>query len=347
MNKKYYFLVLLIFGFLFSSDQQARAQSGLQFLLISDLFDEVVGTPASNGINIEITEDNILQIAPENSLKTTYFEDKDGDGFTSGNTKIDIPGLEIPGYKEIMFLDRRGISEDYLGNFYFVFDCDDNDKNVIRATLFVEDQDGDGYYRNSPAVIACTRPEGYISTEDAKGPDCDDDFFDQAEPGIIYYRDRDGDGYAVSGSKYCADPDFGDFNFFKTANELISVDIIDCDDANRFVWNTFEYYIDEDEDGYGSTAVPFKVCYGDTKPIIANAISTSLGEDCDDTDPDVTVICCEAIASDGFANELLIPGCSISDLLLGTGLAFNDGDLINLTNEEFFCTRRFHKRIKL
>ncbi|MFN3756651.1 MAG: choice-of-anchor Q domain-containing protein, partial [Flavobacterium sp.] len=92
---------------------------------------------------------------------------------------------------------------------------------------------------------------------------------------FTFYADADGDG-------------FGDINapiLAETAPEGYVTNNTDCDDNDPTVWQTGDFYIDFDEDGYSFDGILYTICYGETVDSFYNP--TSLGVDCNDFDPTV------------------------------------------------------------
>jgi hypothetical protein len=336
MKKNYLFLTLLIFGIILFSNQKIKAQSGLQYELLQANLDQIIGSIKDDGTvvipEIEIRNE-VITVAPPNSTKTTYFEDKDGDGYTSGKTIEDFPGLDIPGYKEIMFLDIGSIVKNTVtGLSSFIFDCDDNNTNIIRGMFYYEDKDEDGYITNSPPITACTKPDGYTSEENIKGIDCDDNTFNSEKPTTTYYLDSDGDGYPSSFGEYCEKP-VG----YKSAAELESTER-DCNDNNKDVWEQLWYYQDIDGDGYhGFSGFTCVGAPGPTRDAVVKSILDiglinweTLGPDCDDNN--VLIGLYQPIKFlKPIIRSITIEGCSIDDVGNETIPAIN-------TSVEFITT---------
>jgi len=326
MRTNYFYSIFIGFGLLCLLSQNAKAQSGLQYMLLQGALDQLVGiVPGSYNIDI-VDGVEVITPAPPTFTKTTYFEDKDDDGFTSGKTIVDFPGLEIPGYKEINFLDNRSKTQNIITKeFVWVFDCDDNDATIISVKFYYEDKDRDGYITNSPPITACSLPEGYILEESIKGIDCDDTTLDTEKPTTTFYFDKDGDGYPSFSGEYCEKPEG-----YKTANELVST-TRDCNDNNKDTWESLVYYQDLDGDGY----ITFSsvVCIGAPGPIRDAVIKSILdagyeygfpilGFDCDDTTPVIGAY--QPIKFERTKlRSISIQGCSIDAVDNGTRPAFS------------------------
>ncbi len=140
------------------------------------------------------------------------------------------------------------------------------------------DADGDGYYVSS--TQSCTSPgAGYTTTIGLPG-DCNDD--PNAGGAAIhapvqYYVDADHDGFGSTSTEMVCS---------LTATIGYSTNNTDCDDANTDVWQSALLYIDADGDGYDGGQEP--VCYGAAIP--AGYKTTTLGTDCNDSDPGTLVV---------------------------------------------------------
>ncbi len=195
-----------------------------------------------------------------------------------------------------------------------------NEKEHITYIVAYEDSDGDGFGDNSgdPSKIhsGCSNntPNGFVTN----ATDCNDNAFlinpstnevcdnvDNDCDGMIddsltlftYYQDldNDGDGNIDSVLITCfAEPMPG-----------YSRDSTDCDDRNEFInlnykeicdnldndcngivddnIDTYTYYIDSDNDGFGNPTLPFDTC---AISLIMEGISNN-NNDCDDTNPDI------------------------------------------------------------
>jgi hypothetical protein len=185
-------------------------------------------------------------------------------------------------------------------------DCDEltdeDDPDLMDATTWYLDQDGDGYGLDDSAVTSCDQPSGYAQ----QGGDCDDedDAFHPGAPeedctdpadyncdGSVGYADDDGDGWAA-----CEECDDGDAAVNPDATELCDGIDNDCDGdtdeddaADASTW-----YADDDGDGFGDADSSAPAC---EQPSGFVADDT----DCDDANsavnPDATELC------DGYDND--------------------------------------------
>ncbi len=177
------------------------------------------------------------------------------------------------------------------GCYYEVEDDDISETPEVTATP-AEDWDRDGY----PVAVDCDDHDPAVSPgaeEVCNGMDDDcDGETDEDFALAIYYWDDDGDGYggAVAG-EWCdafdpdtvledGDCDDGVASIHPGAEEVCNGRDDDCDGEVDEGLATFDYYLDEDGDGFG-TGDPRPQC-GDIDSSYAPAAG-----DCDDADPNV------------------------------------------------------------
>ncbi|MBX2799950.1 MAG: hypothetical protein KTR31_19880 [Myxococcales bacterium] len=143
-------------------------------------------------------------------------------------------------------------------------DCDESDKTVGLPSLRWFDEDGDGYGDVTIQVLSCIDLKGWVSNPDDCVPtnkainpgatevcneiddDCDndiDDADDSIDPKtqVVYYRDRDGDGFGNANSSVsrCVQP----------SDHVL--DDTDCDDTSSKIGDPTPWWPDTDGDGYG------------------------------------------------------------------------------------------------
>ena len=215
-------------------------------------------------------------------------------------------------------------------------DCDGLvDDNAVDATSWYEDADEDGYGDPDTSVDACDMPAGYVADAtdcdpvdggnnpdaleqcDAVDNDCDGDTDEEAVDSTTWYADADEDGYGDT-SLYVEACD---------APEGYLADYTDCDDSVSTVnpggtevcngldddcsgdiddgaTDALTYYVDADEDGYGSSSSTVDACDA-PDGYVASSTDCNDGDDtirpgaselCNDTDDDC----------DGFTDESAI-----------------------------------------
>ena len=209
----------------------------------------------------------------DEGVKTTFYQDADGDGF--GNPAVTQLACSAP--------------NGYVAN---STDCNDGNAAINPNTIWYLDADNDNYYTGS-GVTQCTSPgAGYKMTGLTGGSDCndnnanihpgaveicnniDDDCDGQIDEGaqpVTWYRDLDGDGYgnAAASQSSCTQPngyvlnntDCNDnsANVHPGATEVCNGIDDDCDgQTDEGVTTTF--YRDADGDGFGNAAVTQQAC---------------------------------------------------------------------------------------
>jgi hypothetical protein len=126
---------------------------------------------------------------------------------------------------------------------------------------------------------------------------------------FTFYADSDGDGFGNAASSVLAE----------TAPEGYVTNSTDCDDTNELVWQTGDFYIDIDGDGYNLDVPQVTVCYGATFDPFYSL--TTLGVDCDDNDgtinPGATEICYDGIDQNCDGN--LMNSCAVITSTLKSG----------------------------
>ena len=168
------------------------------------------------------------------------------------------------------------------------FDCNDNDPLEHPNQVWLLDNDGDHYgfgsFVGGQEKQSCTRPTGnwFAFSELISGDDCDDN--DPAiNPGTIWYKDVDNDGYSDGTTSqgtsitHCNRPPG-----YKLASELNGTSG-DCNDNDPGINPETIWYIDNDHDGYYNTSVVYAPSCTPPGPSF-NTTSTK-GPDCNDNDP--------------------------------------------------------------
>jgi len=198
-------------------------------------------------------------------------------------------------------------------------DCDglidEDDPDLIDATTWNIDYDGDGYGSDSYTTEACEQPSGFTADSDdcddtdaAINPDalevcddadndCDGDTDDEdatldTSTASTWYADADEDGFGDvdSSALACEQPsgfttdsddcDDTDAAINPDALEVCDEADNDCDgdtdDEDTDVTDPSTWYTDADVDGYGDSA---------TEACVAPSGTSDLSGDCDDSDP--------------------------------------------------------------
>ncbi len=282
--------------------------------------------------NAEITDLYNSELSGNIYILSTWYADADGDGYgnpaidttacaaplgyVANNTDCDDSNSDInPAATEVC----NGIDDNCNGLI---------DDGAPSITFYV-DSDGDGYGNPSLTIQACTQPAGYVTnntdcndnnaninpgaTEICNGVDDNcNGLIDSADPGItgqpVWYADADDDGFGdasssllsctqpagyVSNSTDCND---NNVNVNPGANEICNGIDDDCDgltdDADPSIINQTVWYVDADNDGYGSSANSVTACI-QPSGFVANS------NDCDDNNvnvnPGATEICGNSI----------------------------------------------------
>ena len=194
-------------------------------------------------------------------------------------------------------------------------DCDGAaDEDGLDAAAWYADADADGFGDPAAPIYSCAAPTGYVADDTdcddtsastspgaaesglGAGENCDGQIDeDSAVDAPIWYADLDLDGYGdpdnvtaacLQPSGYLSDPtdcDDADADIHPGAEE--SCDDVDenCDgNVDEAVLHQLEWYLDVDDDGYGTTAVSYTGC----DPISDQFVATAT--DCDDTDAGVS-----------------------------------------------------------
>ncbi len=249
---------------------------------------------------------------------TEWYIDADGDGWGSADTSesaCDAPS----GYTDNDD-DCDDTSADAAPGGLEVCDGLDNDcdgaadgADALDAVTWYGDSDGDGFGDEDDAADGCDAPSGYVASDE----DCDDTNADSSPNGVevcdgidndcsgdvdedsavdaaTWYIDHDGDGYGSADftavacdapTGYIADStDCDDLNAdaYPGGTEICDGADNDCDGTTdgADAVDLSAWYIDADEDGWGSA---------DTSELACEAPSgyVETSDDCDDTDSDV------------------------------------------------------------
>lgn len=194
--------------------------------------------------------DNVRVIGTFGTLTPqTYYADVDGDTYGDPTSTISVCTPPV-GY--------------VLNN----TDCDDNNAAINPTTVWYQDLDNDTYGNSAVMLTNCTQPVGYVAT----AGDCDD-LNNAVYQTTTYYIDLDIDGHgdaSAVGVDFCNNPGTGysllnddcddtDNSVYPGATEICDGKDNDCangiDDGLTFV----NYYVDADNDTYG-TGAPQSLC---------------------------------------------------------------------------------------
>jgi len=251
--------------------------------------------------------DNNCDGEVDENVRSTYYEDADGDGFGSDSSSVDACALP-EGYVPLGNDCDDTNPEVFVGALEICNDFDDDCDGQVDEDLLVGlfyDADGDGYGDPNAPSNDCTGGDGYVFY----GTDCDDsnpdvhpfqdevcDGIDNNCSGVIddgttltFFADVDGDGYGDTSSttQACIAPpgyvplegdcDDTDGEQYPNAQELCNQEDDDCDGTiDEDPLNPPTWYYDIDGDGYGSTFITNNEC---TPPPGYLSDNT----DCDDT----------------------------------------------------------------
>ncbi|MBX7051789.1 MAG: T9SS type A sorting domain-containing protein [Flavobacteriales bacterium] len=249
-----------------------------------DCNDNVASIHPGAAETCNLTDDDCDGLTDE-GVQSTFYLDADNDGY--GNLALTTQACTAPtGY-----VANSTDCNDAVGSIHpgatetcnsIDDDCDSQTDEGVQTT-FYRDADNDGYGNAAITAVACTAPSGYVANStdcnDALGTvnpgsaetcnSVDDDCDSNIDEGVLltYYEDSDNDGYGniavttlacsapsgfVSNNTDCND---NDNNVFPGAPEACNSIDDNCDTAIDNGVTSQNYYVDADNDGYGSTLI--------------------------------------------------------------------------------------------
>lgn len=257
----------------------------------------------------------LLSLALPACVESSSELDGDGDGFIASKDCDDANEAVNPNATE----SCNGIDDDCDG--------ETDESGASDETTWYKDADGDGYGLASDAQKSCTQPTGYVSNNE----DCDDDSLG-TRPGATescngtdddcdgqidesgatneteWYQDADGDGYGNANAvkSACNQPDgyIAQADDCDDSDETIAPDQTEVcnsidDDCNGEIDQSgaqgeITWYLDLDEDGYGSSSQSTSACTQPSGYVVAKGDCNDLSQDinpaatefCDGTDND-------------------------------------------------------------
>ncbi|MBU3822831.1 PQQ-dependent sugar dehydrogenase [Flavobacteriaceae bacterium XHP0103] len=249
---------------------------------------------------------------------TEYTSDPGAGFSTNNTDCDDSEPLAYPGNTEVPYdgidndCDPLTLDDDLDGDgFIQANDCDDNDPAINPNTVWYlgVDSDNDTFFGSVTSITQCESPGPEYSTTEPEVTDCDDSnpevnpstteipgngIDDDCNP-VTQDDDLDGDGYVAAedcddnnaainpgATEILYDGIDNDCNPATLDTEDADGDGVnsdtDCDDNNPAISSPITYYIDNDNDGFGSTATE-DLCET-TAPLGYSTNNT----DCDDND---------------------------------------------------------------
>lgn len=144
-------------------------------------------------------------------------------------------------------------------------DCDDTNHDISPKTLWIIDEDSDGYgdTQRSETLQSCETPLGYV----LNATDCNDSNPD-THPGAV--ETCDGEDNDCDGSTASSESDLD--------HDAVRSCMGDCDDSDPFVGQGGSWYPDEDLDGFGAQNTDILNDCLQPEGFVAD------GSDCDDSD---------------------------------------------------------------
>ncbi len=253
--------------------------------------------------------DNDCDFEVDEGVRTTWYEDTDGDGYGNGLSSEEACTAP-PGF---VFHSDDCDDTDPATHPGALERCDDADNDcngttddgAVDATAWYADADSDGYGDRYTAVAACAAPEGFVGSGtdcndgnelihpdsdevcDGVDNDCDGGIDADAIDATRYFVDADADGYgAGDGELHCALPDgfaiaVGDCNDEDATVNPDATEVCDavdnnCNDAvDDAAVDALAWYGDGDGDGFGTGDAVY-ACAAPLEHVASNG-------DCDDS----------------------------------------------------------------
>ncbi len=268
------------------------------------------------------------------------------DNDCNGEIDQDLPGLEA------WFVDDDG---DGFGSRYpGITACGDPGDGWVENSDDCDDSDAD---IRPGAVELCN---GGID-DDCDGLEDDTDPSLDVDSLPVWYRDTDGDGFGnpLQTLQACHSPagyvdnglDCGDLDFERNPNAVEVCNDLD-DDCNGFIddqdpnvdpTTQSDFYVDADQDGWGTASMPVRRCRGGPglapNELDCNDMAprlnqddfdsdgwTSCDGDCDDTDPTISP---DDIDNDGFSACDPVPDCAPADPTVFPGAYEHPADQVD------------------
>jgi hypothetical protein len=291
---------------------------------------------------------------PNINPNTIWFEDKDADGYSTGNT---ITQCQKPsGYVLVSAL--AGMAIDCNDNNPTINPAatevcdgiDNNCNNLIddadpgidpnSAATWFRDTDGDGFGNPALSIVACSKPSGYV----LNNSDCDDTN-PNINPNTVWFEDKDADRYSTGNTiTQCQKP-----SGYVLVSALAGM-AIDCNDNNPAINpaatevcdgidnncnnliddadpgidpnSAATWFRDADGDGFGNPAQSIVACSKPSGYVLNNS-------DCDDTNPNINpnTVWFEDKDADGYSTGNTITQCKQPEgYVLASNLAGSDED---------------------